>query len=59
MVDREVKLAHTIRETCRRIRPDNPAIRQDILELIDDLDEFLECLMGDSGGFGLPQQSAD
>jgi hypothetical protein len=43
-LSRGVKLARAIRKICLRMKPDDPGLRKDVLELIDELDRFLECL---------------
>ncbi|MGE5484052.1 MAG: hypothetical protein ACM3X4_03415 [Ignavibacteriales bacterium] len=54
MVDREVQLAHKIRETCQRMRPENPALKRDVIELIEKIDRFLECVADASRDTGPP-----
>ncbi|MGE5541753.1 MAG: hypothetical protein ACM3WT_01830 [Bacillota bacterium] len=44
MADREVQLAHRIREACQRIRQESPALKRDVIVLIEEIDRFLECV---------------
>ncbi len=48
MTNRQAQIAHRIRETCLKILPDGAALKQNVLNLIEDLDMFLECVAGES-----------